>query len=37
MQMQMLRNREGLHAPLKLAMERKAFATVGRLPCLPSR
>ncbi|KAG4066012.1 hypothetical protein HA402_001259 [Bradysia odoriphaga] len=34
--MQMLRKFEGLHAPLKLAMERHAFKTVGRLACLPS-
>lgn len=37
MNMQMLRSREGLHAPLKIAMERQAFKTVGRLPCLQSR
>lgn len=37
MNMQMLRTREGLHAPLKIAMERQAFKTVGRLPCLQSR
>lgn len=35
--MQMLRKYEGLHAPLKLAMERQAFKSVGRLACLPSR
>jgi len=34
--MQMLRKYEGLHAPLKLAMERHAFKNVGRLACLPS-
>lgn len=33
----MLRKYEGLHAPLKLAMERQAFKHVGRLACLPSR
>ncbi|CAD7080127.1 unnamed protein product [Hermetia illucens] len=33
---QMLRNREGLHAPLKLAMELRAANKVGRLPFLPS-
>ncbi|XP_046395115.1 proteasome maturation protein [Ischnura elegans] len=31
-----LRNTQGLHAPLRLQMERKAVSRVGRLPFLPS-
>ncbi|XP_058826489.1 proteasome maturation protein isoform X2 [Topomyia yanbarensis] len=34
--LQMLRNREGLAAPLKLTMELKSMARVGHLPFLPS-
>ncbi|XP_052871190.1 proteasome maturation protein-like [Anopheles cruzii] len=34
--MQMLRKREGLAAPLKLTMELKAVSKVGHLPFLPS-
>ncbi|EDW90953.1 proteasome maturation protein [Drosophila yakuba] len=34
--MQMLRNREGLGVPLKMGMERFAARQVGRLPFLPS-
>lgn len=33
--MAMLRNTQGMHAPLRLAMEMKAVAKVGHLPCLP--
>ncbi|XP_055600265.1 proteasome maturation protein-like [Uranotaenia lowii] len=33
---QMLRNREGLAAPLKLTMELKSVSKVGHLPFLPS-
>ncbi|XP_034251082.1 proteasome maturation protein [Thrips palmi] len=36
MEMNMLRNTQGLHAPLKMAMELKAAHKVGRLPFLPS-
>nr|XP_018915202.1 PREDICTED: proteasome maturation protein [Bemisia tabaci] len=36
MNMAMLKNTQGLHAPLRLAMELKAFENVGRLPFLPS-
>ena len=32
--MKMLRNLQGLHAPLRLVMERKAVQNVGHLPCL---
>lgn len=32
----MLRNREGLAAPLKLTMELKSVSKVGHLPFLPS-
>lgn len=32
----MLRTREGIHAPLKLKMEQRAVAQVGRLPFLAS-
>lgn len=34
--MQMLRDREGLAAPLKITMELNSTAKVGRLPFLPS-
>jgi len=34
--MTILRNTQGLHAPMKLMMERRAASQVGRLPCLPS-
>ncbi|KAL0883983.1 hypothetical protein ABMA27_016034 [Loxostege sticticalis] len=36
MNMAMLRNIQGLHAPLKLTMEKKFSSKVGRLPFLPS-
>ncbi|XP_046748089.1 proteasome maturation protein [Diprion similis] len=36
MDMVMLRNTQGLHAPMRLAMELKAADKVGRLPFLPS-
>ncbi|CAG4940978.1 unnamed protein product [Colias eurytheme] len=36
MNMAMLRNIQGLHAPLKLSMEKKFSSKVGRLPFLPS-
>lgn len=36
MNMAMLRNAQGLHAPLRLKMEREAAKKVGRLPFLPS-
>ncbi|KAJ0179388.1 hypothetical protein K1T71_005100 [Dendrolimus kikuchii] len=36
MNMAMLRNIQGLHAPLKLTMERQFASKVGRLPFLPS-
>ena len=36
LEMNMLRNTQGLHAPLKMAMELKAAKKVGRLPFLPS-
>ncbi|KAJ3659153.1 hypothetical protein Zmor_010858 [Zophobas morio] len=36
MNMTILRNTQGLHAPLRLAMEVKAVNKVGRLPFLPS-
>ncbi|XP_068702353.1 proteasome maturation protein-like [Montipora capricornis] len=32
----MLRNTQGLHAPLKLQMERAVASKIQRLPCLPS-
>ncbi|XP_054262915.1 proteasome maturation protein [Macrosteles quadrilineatus] len=35
-EMTILRNTQGLHAPLRLAMERRAAQQVGRLPFLPS-
>lgn len=34
--MTMLRNAQGLHAPMRLAMEIKASEKIGRLPFLPS-
>ncbi|EDO45722.1 predicted protein [Nematostella vectensis] len=34
--MKMLRNTQGLHAPLKLQMERAVTSKIRRLPCLPS-
>uniref|UniRef100_A0A336LV81 CSON002990 protein n=1 Tax=Culicoides sonorensis TaxID=179676 RepID=A0A336LV81_CULSO len=34
--MQMLREREGLAAPLKITMELKSVGKIGRLPFLPS-
>lgn len=36
LEMNMLRNTQGLHAPLKIAMELKAASKIGRLPFLPS-
>ncbi|OXU29152.1 hypothetical protein TSAR_006554, partial [Trichomalopsis sarcophagae] len=36
MEMLMLRNTQGLHAPMRLAMEIKAAEKIGRLPFLPS-
>ncbi|XP_066593133.1 proteasome maturation protein [Prorops nasuta] len=36
MNMTMLRNTQGLHAPMRLAMELKATENIGRLPFLPS-
>lgn len=36
MNMALLRNTQGLHAPLRLAMEMRAAKEVGRLPFLPS-
>lgn len=36
MNMNMLRNVQGIHAPLRISMELKAFQNVGRLPFLPS-
>ncbi|XP_049864988.1 proteasome maturation protein [Pectinophora gossypiella] len=36
MNMAMLRNMQGLHAPLKLTMEKKFCSKVGHLPFLPS-
>ncbi|XP_058447734.1 proteasome maturation protein [Malaya genurostris] len=36
LKLQMLRNREGLAAPLKLTMELKSMSKVGHLPFLPS-
>nr|CAD7460900.1 unnamed protein product [Timema tahoe] len=36
MHMTMLRNLQGLHAPLRLTMELRAAEKVGRLPFLPS-
>lgn len=34
--MNMMRDIQGIHAPLRIAMELKAFKNVGRLPFLPS-
>jgi proteasome maturation protein len=36
MQMVMLRNTQGLHAPLRISMELHAAKKIGRLPFLPS-
>lgn len=36
MNMVLLRNTQGLHAPMRLAMELKATEKIGRLPFLPS-
>jgi len=36
MNMILLRNTQGLHAPLRMAMELKATEKIGRLPFLPS-
>ncbi|CAK9832856.1 Proteasome maturation protein [Anthophora retusa] len=36
MNMVLLRNTQGLHAPMRLAMELKAAEKIGRLPFLPS-
>jgi proteasome maturation protein len=36
MEMLMLRNTQGLHAPLRLAMEITSAEKIGRLPFLPS-
>lgn len=36
MDMQILRRREGLAAPMRIMMEMKAYKQVGRLPFLPS-
>ncbi|EZA54366.1 hypothetical protein DMN91_002354 [Ooceraea biroi] len=36
MNMILLRNTQGLHAPLRMAMELKASEKIGRLPFLPS-
>ncbi|OAD52388.1 Proteasome maturation protein, partial [Eufriesea mexicana] len=36
MNMILLRNTQGLHAPMRLAMELKAAEKIGRLPFLPS-
>lgn len=36
MNMMLLRNTQGLHAPLRIAMEVKAAEKIGRLPFLPS-
>lgn len=37
LRMQILRNREGLNAPLKMGMELFAARKIGRLPFLKSR
>lgn len=34
--MTILRNTQGLHAPLRIAMEQKAAKKIGHLPFLPS-
>ncbi|XP_076244999.1 proteasome maturation protein [Calliopsis andreniformis] len=36
MNMALLRNIQGLHAPMRIAMELKAAEKIGRLPFLPS-
>ncbi|XP_053984045.1 proteasome maturation protein [Hylaeus anthracinus] len=36
MNMILLRNTQGIHAPMRLAMELKATESIGRLPFLPS-
>jgi len=36
MNMILLRNMQGLHAPLRIAMELKATENIGRLPFLSS-
>ncbi|XP_023029735.1 proteasome maturation protein [Leptinotarsa decemlineata] len=36
MNMTVLRNTQGLHAPLRLAMELKSAKRIGRLPFMPS-
>ncbi len=36
MNMNLLRDVQGIHAPLRIEMELKAFDNVGRLPFLPS-
>ena len=36
MNMVLLRNTQGLHAPMRIAMELKAAEKIGRLPFLPS-
>ncbi|KAL7289811.1 hypothetical protein TKK_0016211 [Trichogramma kaykai] len=36
MEMLVLRNTQGIHAPMRLAMEIKAAEKIGRLPFLPS-
>lgn len=36
LKMVMLRNTQGLHAPLRIAMETRAASKIGHLPFLPS-
>lgn len=36
MNMNMLRNVQGIHAPLRISMELRAFRNVGRLPFMSS-
>lgn len=36
MNLTVLRNTQGLHAPLRIAMEMKSARKIGRLPFLPS-
>lgn len=36
MNMNMLRNIQGIHAPMRISMELKAFDNVGRLPFMSS-
>ncbi|XP_076632885.1 proteasome maturation protein [Colletes latitarsis] len=36
MNMTLLRNTQGIHAPMRIAMELKATESIGRLPFLPS-